>query len=847
MAIVVFSLVAGLTPAAFADQGSFTNSGGTASAGASFTVASSVASPGGSLSINCPASSGGSCSGGSFSYQSTDGSLSVKATFTSGSYTESCWGGGRGGHITCQYTFAGQIQGTLTKTGLEQAIKGVTRQAFIVGGSGPSGVTAYNSAYTPFYYSDSEQILRSDDLQGTNQISYGSQGSGIGQFYGAQGIALDLTGRIYVADTYNCRVVRIDNMKGANWTSYGSCGSGAGQFSDPGGIAIGPTGEIYVLDSGNQRIVRMDDMKATNWLTYGSGGAGTGQFSGYLQSIAVDAKNRIYIADTSNRRIVRVDDMKGTNWTALTHSPLLGGVTYSLQSPAAVALDQNGKIYIADNTTYQPEVLRVDDMNGTNWSALYVGSGAINSLSIDQSGLVFAGGGGVRLVDNLAGVLNSSGAIAPVGSYYVFGITHLPVSSPPPPAITVTPSSLHFANENVGAESSSQTVTLHNFGGASLEFSGIAATTGFVDTTSCLAGLVPDSSCTALVSFEPKAGGNANGTLTLTDNSGNLGSSQLVTLSGFATQPVANVIPGSLAFPAQVVNTKSASQSIMLLNTGNGPLQVASALTAMPFSATNNCGAPVAPGAACTIQIAFTPIASGAATGSLTISGNSGTQHVTLSGTGSAAAPPASLTPASLLFPPQLIGTTSATQTATITNSGNIALSNKGIGVTGDFVQSNNCGLSIAVGSKCTVTITFKPTAAGTRAGQLAVNLVSGALSIALSGTGSTGLLPPALHVSPSTLAFTGYVVGDNPSQTVTVTNASEAPTGILGIGLSGDASLTQSNNCPAVLNAAAGCSIFVTFVPVTGGTFISTLTVTEGSGTKDRVSISATAASSDN
>jgi len=84
------------------------------------------------------------------------------------------------------------------------------------------GTTAYNSAYTPFYFSNSGQILRSDDLNGTNLISYGTQGSDVGQFYGANSIALDSAGRVYIADTYNSRVVRIDDMNGTNWTSFGT-------------------------------------------------------------------------------------------------------------------------------------------------------------------------------------------------------------------------------------------------------------------------------------------------------------------------------------------------------------------------------------------------------------------------------------------------------------------------------------------------------------------------------------------------------------------------------------------------------------------------------------------------
>jgi hypothetical protein len=83
-----------------------------------------------------------------------------------------------------------------------------------------------------------------------------------------------------------------------------------------------------------------------------------------------------------------------------------------------------------------------------------------------------------------------------------------------------------------------------------------------------------------------------------------------------------------------------------------------------------------------------------------------------------------------------------------------------------------------------------------------------------------------------------GYTIGDNPSQAVTVTNTSASPTGIAGIALSGDPSLTQRNNCLASLAAGAKCTITVTFQPVAYGTFTSTLTLTESNGALDTVSL---------
>ena len=56
---------------------------------------------------------------------------------------------------------------------------------------------------------------------------------------------------------------------------------------------------------------------------------------------------------------MRIDDMTGTNWTALTQSQPINGATYSFYNPQAVAVGQDGKIYVADDEYYQPAVVRV--------------------------------------------------------------------------------------------------------------------------------------------------------------------------------------------------------------------------------------------------------------------------------------------------------------------------------------------------------------------------------------------------------------------------------------------------------------------------------------------------------
>ena len=89
------------------------------------------------------------------------------------------------------------------------------------------------------------------------------------------------------------------------------------------------------------------------------------------------------------------------------------------------------------------------------------------------------------------------------------------------------------------------------------------------------------------------------------------------------------------------------------------------------------------------------------------------------------------------------MGNTSFPKTVILTNLGNTQLNFTGIGVTGtnagDFYQADTCGASIAAGANCTVTVTFKPTATGTRRAVVSISDDGGGSlqKIALSGTGT--------------------------------------------------------------------------------------------------------------
>jgi hypothetical protein len=121
--------------------------------------------------------------------------------------------------------------------------------------------------------------------------------------------------------------------------------------------------------------------------------------------------------------------------------------------------------------------------------------------------------------------------------------------------------------------------------------------------------------------------------------------------------------------------------------------------------------------------------------------------------TSSSAAPVLTLTPTSMTFASTMVGTTSAAQTATLTNSGDASATISSIAITGDYVKTTNCGSTLSPGTSCTINISFKPSTAGARAGSLTVtdSAAGSPRTISLTGTAvaaSTCALPSSAGVN---------------------------------------------------------------------------------------------------
>jgi uncharacterized repeat protein (TIGR03803 family) len=287
-------------------------------------------------------------------------------------------------------------------------------------------------------------------------------------------------------------------------------------------------------------------------------------------------------------------------------------------------------------------------------------------------------------------------------------------------AVTFSTASLNFGNQALNEASAAKTVTLTNTGADTVDISSITTSTSFdVSSNTCEATLAVGAKCGVSVIFRPAVLAKHTGVLTFTDNAFN--SPQTVALTGTGVTPVA-LTPPTTVFDALAVGSTSAPRLFTLTNNLNVILNNVVISTTGDFAVSSTtCTTAVAVKGKCTISVAFKPTALETRTGQLIVcdSASNSPQTAALTGTGLI---PAKLLPANGTYAARTVGTTSPALVFTLTNNGTVALTSMVISTTGDFaVSSRTCTMSLAAKSKCTINVIFRPTATGTRTGQLSV------------------------------------------------------------------------------------------------------------------------------
>jgi hypothetical protein len=199
-----------------------------------------------------------------------------------------------------------------------------------------------------------------------------------------------------------------------------------------------------------------------------------------------------------------------------------------------------------------------------------------------------------------------------------------------------------------------------------------------------------------------------------------------------------------------------------------------------------------------------------------------------------AVVPTLAISPTNLTFSTQVVGTTSAPQTITLTNQEKTSISIHSITSNDSdnpqFTFATSCGQSLASGASCTITVSFAPTESGTLFTLLTIddNAFAGPHVVGLTGNAITG---PALWIpnltSGNSIVFGSVPIGSTVGPDVlTVENVGQSPLIISSIVATGD--YTETNTCTAPIPPQGSCTLNVTFAPTAGGARNGTLTLTD-------------------
>jgi len=499
-----------------------------------------------------------------------------------------------------------------------------------------------------------------------------------------------------------------------------------------------------------------------------------------------------------------------TTGASTSYVTFLGGSGFDVAE--SVARYSNGSVYVSGST----DSTNFPTANAIQGSCASCGGefpdAFVAKFNSTLSGLIFSDYLGGAGTEDAFGI-----AVDGSGNAYVTGTTSssdFPTSVGPSfpggsvafvakfsglilPVVSVSPSSFDFASVcaldptscNVGNVTAVQPITIKNLGDKALNFSSFNVgandslpgsgdfpsgdSIGSPCGASLAAGAPP---CIYNVRFQPSATGTRDAILTITDDDrGVAGTTQTVTLTGFATQPIISATPSSLNFGVVPVGTDSSTMAVNISNIGTGPLTMVIAVGGgTPFSQVTGgagvCSAGfhfLSPDTSCDVVVKFHPTAVGLAAGTLTLSSDDTTNPVIiigLSGTGISSGVAGGLT--TFNFGSLLIGKTSSAHRFTLTNSGSGALGITNIELTGNYnlAPTTTCpiGGSVATSASCFIDVTFTA-GSPTNPGTLLVyhdgtnsNESSSPLTATLSGTGTTLTTNTLVAFAPKTDYATG-------------------------------------------------------------------------------------------
>jgi len=619
------------------------------------------------------------------------------------------------------------------------------------------------------------------DPTGSNLI-YADYLGGNGDDYGI-GLALDSANNLYVTgSTTSSNFPAVKAYQGVepgpysgflskisadgSSLSYSTYLGGSG-FDQPASVAVDTLGEAYVAGTTSSQNFPVANAYQTTALANQGGLFGN---YGFATKFAADGSSLIYstyLAGNSN-----VAQNCGTPCLPIPYTAV-----------SALALDANGNAYLAGTTnTYNfPTTSGAYLTSNSTQQDATVGfvSKLANSGSLDYSTYFYPSSGspigiGAIAVDGsgsayIAGTASSDGAF-PVTSTsicdpgaYGFGCSYAFVTKFDPAASTLLYSTFLGSNNyatplSIALDANDNAYVVANTNSAA--FATTNGIEGYSNGQDVLLVEIDAAASTELFATYLGASGNDSASGIALDANGNIyvagstdssdfpitggafqnalggNTDSFVMKIGSDAASAVSMSPTAVQYGTLQVGSTSQPQAVVLRDMGSASLAISSITATGDFSETDNCATGLPAAGSCTLSVTFAPTASGSRSGSVVIQDATGSSHIiSLNGTGSG--PAVTLTPTSMTFASQSLGTSSTAQTVTLTNTGNSALSISNTQVSGTFSQTNNCPAALAPASNCQFQIVFAPVAGGNPSGALTItdNGQGGSQSISLTGT----------------------------------------------------------------------------------------------------------------
>jgi len=672
--------------------------------------------------------------------------------------------------------------------------------------------------------------------------------------YYPQGVAVDGSGNVYIADYDNERVRQfavggnINTIAGNGSTTVATVTNGVVPtgvtLNSPWGVYEDPNGNIYVGDSADNMV---RELVQTAGVVNAYAGTGVAGFSGdnglataaelYTpNAVARDTSGNFYIADQSNC-VIRMVNPAGDITTfagVAANEPSAscgyngdGGPATSAQLyyPANVFVDSKNNVYIPDMYNH---VIRV------------VANGIITTIAGIPGQLGYSGDGGPAT----SAKLNYPEAVAEdgAGNLYIADSYNHRVRE-----INAATGNISTVAGNGSAAFSGDGLAIDN----SLYYpSGVWSDVNgnlFISDQYNLrlrwvnaAGLMTTFAGNGTGGYIGDGGPATSSELYYPsnlweDSSGNflVADQYNLRIRAITAFAALNTSAGSLAFPLENVGGTTPPQQVIVSSVG--PSTIGNIGITGDFSESDDCPSTLANTATCTMYVYFSPKAAGTRTGTVTFNTNgyfNNVSTISLTGTGSAI----SLTGAPVNFGNQLEKTTSATKTVTVKNNGTTAITMGAITLneTTDFsITSNTCpasGSTLAGKASCVISLTFTPQTTGSKKGAVVIhdNDPTSPQISGLTGTGTSNV-----SLAPTSIAFAPTAIGVTSALSkITLTNKTgvNLTLGTTALSVTGPFVIASTSTCTngLVIANLGTCVINVQFKPTALGLASGTLSVSD-------------------